>query len=220
MSKLQSARTGARCVGLVVGLLMALPVAAVEREDARALSRDDGRLLYREVHYRDRTGDVARRVVLYQCPDGVAFARKTVQYDGPEPANSIVINTKTRYLYLVQGDGTAIRYGVGVGKEGFTWKGTETISAKREWPDWYPPAEMRERRPELPVMMAGGPENPLGARALYLYKDGRDTLFRIHGTPQPWTMGQKFSSGCLRLINDHAIDLYDRVPVGTPVVVG
>ena len=144
-----------------------------------------------------------------------AFARKTVQYDGPEPANSIVINTKTRYLYLVQGDGTAIRYGVGVGKEGFTWKGTETISAKREWPDWYPPAEMRERRPELPVMMAGGPKNPLGARALYLGK----TLYRIHGSNEPWSIGRAVSSGCIRMTNDDVTDLYGRVGVGTTVKV-
>lgn len=144
-----------------------------------------------------------------------AFARTTVRYDGPEPANSIVINTKTRYLYLVQGDGTAIRYGVGVGKEGFTWKGVETISAKREWPDWYPPAEMRQRRPELPVMMAGGPENPLGARALYLGK----TLYRIHGSNEPWTIGRAVSSGCIRMTNDDVTDLYGRVGVGTTVKV-
>nr|WP_261405808.1 L,D-transpeptidase [Chenggangzhangella methanolivorans] len=144
-----------------------------------------------------------------------AFARTTVRYDGPEPANSIVINTKTRYLYLVQGDGTAIRYGVGVGKEGFTWKGVETISAKREWPDWYPPAEMRQRRPELPVMMGGGPENPLGARALYLGK----TLYRIHGSNEPWTIGRAVSSGCIRMTNDDVTDLYGRVGVGTTVKV-
>jgi lipoprotein-anchoring transpeptidase ErfK/SrfK len=143
------------------------------------------------------------------------FARTTVRYDGPEPANSIVINTRTRYLYLVQGDGTAIRYGVGVGKEGFTWKGTQKISAKREWPDWHPPAEMRERRPELPVMMAGGPDNPLGARALYL----GNTLYRIHGSNEPWTIGRAVSSGCIRMTNEDVMDLYDRVNIGTLVKV-
>lgn len=144
-----------------------------------------------------------------------AYVRTTVRYDGPEPANSIVINTRTRYLYLVQGDGTAIRYGVGVGKEGFTWKGTEKISAKREWPDWHPPAEMRQRRPELPVMMAGGPDNPLGARALYL----GNTLYRIHGSNEPWTIGHAVSSGCIRMTNDDVTDLYERVGVGTTVKV-
>ncbi|MDR4307066.1 L,D-transpeptidase [Chelatococcus sambhunathii] len=143
------------------------------------------------------------------------FARTTVRYSGSEPANSIVIDTRTRYLYLVQGDGTAIRYGVGVGKEGFTWKGTNKISAKREWPDWYPPAEMRARRPELPEMMSGGPDNPLGARALYL----GNTLYRIHGSNEPWTIGHAVSSGCIRMTNDDVIDLYERVNVGTTVKV-
>lgn len=143
------------------------------------------------------------------------FARTTVRYDGSEPANSIVINTRTRYLYLVQGDGTAIRYGVGVGKEGFTWKGTQQISAKREWPNWHPPAEMRQRRPELPEMMEGGPDNPLGARALYL----GNTLYRIHGSNEPWTIGRAVSSGCIRMTNDDVIDLYERVNVGTTVKV-
>lgn len=143
------------------------------------------------------------------------FARTTVKYDGTEPANSIVINTRTRYLYLVQGDGTAIRYGVGVGKEGFTWKGTQQISAKREWPNWHPPAEMRARRPELPEMMEGGPDNPLGARALYL----GNTLYRIHGSNEPWTIGRAVSSGCIRMTNDDVTDLYERVNVGTTVKV-
>ncbi|RXF68247.1 L,D-transpeptidase [Hansschlegelia zhihuaiae] len=143
------------------------------------------------------------------------FARTTVRYNGSEPANSIVIDTRTRYLYLVQGDGTAIRYGVGVGKEGFTWKGVQKISAKREWPDWHPPAEMRERRPELPVMMAGGPDNPLGARALYL----GNTLYRIHGSNEPWTIGRAVSSGCIRMTNEDVIDLYERVNIGTTVKV-
>jgi lipoprotein-anchoring transpeptidase ErfK/SrfK len=143
------------------------------------------------------------------------FARTTVNYRGAEPAGSIVIDTRSRYLYLVQNDGTAIRYGVGVGKEGFTWKGTQKISAKREWPDWHPPAEMRERRPELPVMMEGGPDNPLGARALYL----GNTLYRIHGSNEPWTIGRAVSSGCIRMTNEDVIDLYERVGVGTTVKV-
>jgi lipoprotein-anchoring transpeptidase ErfK/SrfK len=143
------------------------------------------------------------------------FARTTVPYRGREPANSIVIDTKARFLYLVQGDGTAVRYGVGVGKEGFSWKGVEKISQKREWPDWRPPAEMRKRRPELPVHMAGGPDNPLGARALYL----GSTLYRIHGSNEPWTIGQAVSSGCIRMTNEDVTDLYDRVGIGTIVKV-
>ena len=143
------------------------------------------------------------------------FARTVVPYRGSEPAGSIVIDTKARYLYLIQKDGSAIRYGVGVGKEGFAWKGTETISDKKEWPDWRPPAEMRQRRPELPVMMAGGPDNPLGARALYLGK----TLYRIHGSNEPWTIGHAVSSGCIRMTNEDVMDLYERVGVGTTVKV-
>lgn len=143
------------------------------------------------------------------------FARTTVSYSGGEKAGSIVIDTRSRYLYLVQGGGTAIRYGVGVGKQGFSWKGVETISAKKEWPDWRPPAEMRQRRPELPVMMEGGPDNPLGARALYL----GSTLYRIHGSNEPWTIGHAVSSGCIRMTNDDVTDLYERVGVGTSVKV-
>ncbi len=143
------------------------------------------------------------------------FARTTVPYNGPEPANSIVIDTRSRYLYLIQPGGQAIRYGVGVGKQGFSWRGTETISSKKEWPDWRPPAEMRARRPELPVMMAGGPDNPLGARALYL----GSTLYRIHGSNEPWTIGHAVSSGCIRMTNEDVTDLYERVGVGTTVKV-
>ncbi|MFD1702489.1 L,D-transpeptidase [Methylopila henanensis] len=154
-------------------------------------------------------GDAARRTV------DPKFARTTVQYAGSEPAGSIVINTRERFLYLVQGDGTAIRYGVGVGKEGFSWKGTETISQKREWPDWRPPAEMRQRRPELPAFMPGGPDNPLGARALYL----GSTLYRIHGSNEPWSIGRAVSSGCIRMTNEDVTDLYERVRVGTVVKV-
>ncbi|GLK74761.1 hypothetical protein GCM10008171_00130 [Methylopila jiangsuensis] len=143
------------------------------------------------------------------------FARATVPYRGPEEPGTIVINTSERFLYLVQADGTAIRYGVGVGKEGFSWKGVETISNKREWPDWRPPAEMRQRRPELPVFMPGGPNNPLGARALYL----GSTLYRIHGSNEPWSIGRAVSSGCIRMTNEDVTDLYDRVGVGTKVKV-
>lgn len=143
------------------------------------------------------------------------FLKQVVAYHGREPAGTIVIDTPTRYLYLVQGDGQALRYGIGVGKPGFQWAGTKAITAKREWPSWTPPAEMLKRRPDLPRFMEGGPENPLGARALYL----GSSLYRIHGSNEPWTIGTAVSSGCIRMRNEDVIDLYERVKVGTKVVV-
>jgi lipoprotein-anchoring transpeptidase ErfK/SrfK len=126
-----------------------------------------------------------------------------------------VIDTATRYLYLVEADGSARRYGVGVGKAGFDWVGAHTVTRKAEWPSWVPPAEMRKRRPGLPVRMAGGPDNPLGARALYL----GSTLYRIHGSNEPWTIGKAVSSGCFRMRNEDVVELYEMVDVGTRVIV-
>jgi lipoprotein-anchoring transpeptidase ErfK/SrfK len=143
------------------------------------------------------------------------FQRQLVNYATPEPAGTIVIDTANTYLYLVRGGGKAVRYGIGVGREGFTWAGAERVSRMAEWPDWHPPAEMIERQPYLPRFMAGGPGNPLGARALYLGK----TLYRIHGTNQPSTIGTFVSSGCIRLVNADIEDLYNRVQVGARVVV-
>ena len=143
------------------------------------------------------------------------FRRQLVQFQSAEPAGTIVIDTAHTYLYLVLGNGQAMRYGIGVGREGFTWAGAERVSRMKEWPDWYPPSEMIERQPYLPRMMAGGETNPLGARALYLGK----TLYRIHGTNQPSTIGKYVSSGCIRLTNEDIADLYSRVQVGTRVVV-
>jgi lipoprotein-anchoring transpeptidase ErfK/SrfK len=143
------------------------------------------------------------------------FKRQVVAYPTNEPAGTIIIDTPNTYLYLVMGHGQAMRYGVGVGREGFTWTGTERISKMTQWPDWFPPKEMIERQPYLPRFMAGGPSNPLGARALYLGK----TLYRIHGTNQPSTIGSFVSSGCIRLVNDDIEDLFTRVQVGTRVVV-
>jgi lipoprotein-anchoring transpeptidase ErfK/SrfK len=141
--------------------------------------------------------------------------RTQVEYATREPAGTIIIDTANTYLYLVLGNGKAMRYGIGVGREGFTWAGAERVSRMAEWPDWHPPAEMIERQPYLPRFMAGGDGNPLGARALYLGK----TLYRIHGTNQPSTIGTFVSSGCIRLINEDVTDLYQRVQVGTRVVV-
>ncbi|MGC1357216.1 MAG: L,D-transpeptidase [Xanthobacteraceae bacterium] len=158
-----------------------------------------------------------------------SFARTIVAYPGHEPVGTIVIDPSSHLLYLVQRGDKAIRYGVGVGAEGFLWSGRATIDHKLEWPDWYPPAEMMARKPELRQYMVemrggglgmkGGPENPLGARAMYLYSGGKDTLYRIHGTNEPWTIGTNISSGCIRLTNDDVVDLYSRTPIGTKVVV-
>ncbi len=149
----------------------------------------------------------------------VQYRRQQVADPTGEKPGTIVIDTKDKFLYFVEPDGKAMRYGVGVGKEGFGWTGEAKVGAKQEWPDWIPPAEMLQRRPELPLRMSGGPENPLGARAMYLYRDGKDTLFRIHGTNEPLTIGRAMSSGCIRMINFDVQDLYERVPIGTKVVV-
>jgi lipoprotein-anchoring transpeptidase ErfK/SrfK len=141
--------------------------------------------------------------------------RQVVAYSGSEASGTIVIDTANTYLYYVLGGGRALRYGIGVGREGFTWSGIETIARKAEWPDWIPPAEMVARQPYLPRWVAGGPGNPLGARALYL----GNTAYRIHGTNAPSTIGGHVSSGCIRMLNEDVMDLYDRVQVGTKVVV-
>lgn len=150
------------------------------------------------------------------------FRRQVVKYETKERPGTIVVDPANRYLYLVMKDGEAMRYGVGVGREGFAWAGRARIRRKAEWPKWTPPAEMIKRRPDLAKYrngMPGGPDNPLGARALYLYQGSRDTLYRIHGTNEPWTIGQAMSSGCIRLLNDDVKDLYNRVGLGTRVVV-
>jgi lipoprotein-anchoring transpeptidase ErfK/SrfK len=149
----------------------------------------------------------------YELPE--QYARKVVFYRTSEPVGSIIVETRERALYLVQPNNRAIRYGIGVGRDGFRWKGLLKVSRKAEWPDWRPPAEMIERQPYLPRFMAGGAGNPLGARALYL----GNTEYRIHGTNQPHTIGEAVSSGCFRLVNADVIDLYERVSVGARVVV-
>jgi len=146
---------------------------------------------------------------------GTYFPREVVSFPEKLSPGTIVISTSQRRLYYVLGNGKALRYAIAVGKEGYAWSGTSTVSSKREWPDWSPPADMRKRRPDLPVHMAGGKDNPLGARALYL----GDTLYRIHGTNEPWYMGTARSSGCIRMINDDIIDLYNRTNIGATVIV-
>ncbi|HAO42535.1 MAG TPA: L,D-transpeptidase [Afipia sp.] len=141
--------------------------------------------------------------------------RTTVGFLGNYAPGTIIIDTKERRLYLVQEGGRALRYGIGVGRDGFRWGGVHRITAKKEWPSWTPPAQMLRRRPDLPRHMVGGPDNPLGARAMYL----GSTLYRIHGSNEPETIGQAVSSGCFRMVNDDVIDLYDRVRVGATVIV-
>jgi lipoprotein-anchoring transpeptidase ErfK/SrfK len=157
-----------------------------------------------------------------------AFLRRTVDYASTEAPGTIVVDPHGHYLYHVLGNGRAMRYGVGVGREGFGWSGIAMIHSKQEWPDWYPPKEMFERQPEIKKEMAtlqsglgmhGGPGNPLGARAMYLWQGNVDTLYRIHGTVEPWTIGTSVSSGCIRMINQDAINLYGATSVGTKVVV-
>lgn len=156
------------------------------------------------------------------------FLRREVADPTGEAPGAIVVDPYGRFLYHVHSGGRATRYGVGVGKQGFEWSGDATIQSKQHWPDWYPPAEMIARRPDLKPQLtelqsgqgvAGGPRNPLGARAMYLWQGGKDTLFRIHGTIEPYSIGTSVSSGCIRMINQDAIDLYERVPLGSKVVV-
>ncbi len=147
------------------------------------------------------------------------YARQSVAYAGPERPGSIVVDIDQRLLYLVQDGGQAIRYGVGVGKLGFSWKGQASVGRKGVWPDWGPTRTMVSLHPDLPASRKGGLDNPLGARALYLYQGSRDTLFRIHGTNEPWSIGEQMSSGCVRMLNEDVADLYARVPVGTTVYV-
>ena len=163
--------------------------------------------------------DVSRGHV--QEPDP-RYRRQFVKYETSEPAGTIVVDPDQRFLYLVMGAGEALRYGVAVGREGSNWSGRATIRRKAEWPTWTPTKWMIQRDPKLARWsrgMPGGPRNPLGARALYLYQGDRDTLYRIHGTNEPWSIGRAVSSGCIRLVNDDIIDLYVRVPLGTSVLV-
>ena len=154
----------------------------------------------------------------FQTPFGVLYGvipREIVDYPTAHTGGTIVVSTSQRRLYYVLGGGKAIRYGIAVGMEGYAWSGTNTISAKREWPDWTPTPDEIKRFPTLPRHMAGGPNNPLGARALYL----GDTLYRIHGTNEPWKLGGDVSSGCIRMSNDDVVDLYNRAKVGATVIV-
>jgi lipoprotein-anchoring transpeptidase ErfK/SrfK len=191
--------------GLAVGILAVFAVAALPFDLSAVAAR-------KELSTQEQPGYVP-------TPDEellpAEYRPQPVYFRSNEPPGTIVVHTSERFLYLVQDDSRAIRYGIGVGRDGFQWQGLLKISRKQEWPDWRPPPEMIERQPYLPRFMAGGPGNPLGARALYL----GDTVYRIHGTNQPRTIGHAVSSGCFRLVNRDVIDLFQRVPVGTKVVV-
>jgi lipoprotein-anchoring transpeptidase ErfK/SrfK len=147
------------------------------------------------------------------------WRRQLVKYRSREPQGTVVIDTSHHFLYIIFENQTALRYGVGVGRDGFRWYGRARIDRKALWPRWIPPPEMRERQPELPEYMDGGPDNPLGPRALYLFRNGRDLGYRLHGTLEPWSIGSNVSSGCIRLFSEDVIDLYQRCPIGTRVLV-
>lgn len=147
------------------------------------------------------------------------WQRQMVKYFSDEPKGTVVVDTRNHYLYLIWENNTALRYGVGVGREGFQWFGRANVAMKKRWPRWVPPDEMRERQPDLPKVMEGGPANPLGPRALYLHNNQGDTGYRIHGTTKPWSIGTDASSGCIRMFNEDVIDLYRRCPIGAAVLV-
>ena len=209
MRSFVTALMGLACAGAA----LATPVAAYEIDP---LTRQP---LNNALSVRVRPQNVAARAVAPLQVEGVPqaspIAREIVAFDGPYRAGTIVVSTEERRLYLVMENGQALRYGIGVGRPGFTWGGQQSITRKAEWPDWTPPAEMLRRRPDLPHFMKGGIENPLGARAMYL---GR-TIYRIHGSNEPETIGTAVSSGCIRMTNEDVTDLYTRVKVGTRVVV-
>lgn len=190
-------------------------------DQARSSRRQPQQFDYALAYSARMDGDIALEAFDYTKMDP-RFLRQEVRYFGPEKPNTIVIDTRRRHLYLVQEGGMAMRYGIAVGKEGHGWTGNAKLQWKQKWPTWTPPAEMIARKPELQKYadgLKGSPANPLGARAMYLFKDGRDTLYRIHGTDKPYSIGKAASSGCFRMINQDVIDLYDRVQTKGQVLV-
>lgn len=178
-------------------------------------------LVYNASEGRWEEVNLAQRQRMKSVPS--KFKRRGVMVSTQEAPGTIIIDTNNKFLYHITGNNRATRYGVGVGREGFGWSGTVKVGAMKEWPTWTPPAEMRARERAagriLPISMAGGPDNPLGARAMYLYKGGRDTIYRIHGTNQPWSIGLNLSSGCIRMMNKDVEHLYSNVDIGTKVIV-
>jgi lipoprotein-anchoring transpeptidase ErfK/SrfK len=204
-----------RAVGGAVGILLSLTVAVA---DTAAASRSLFDLFNSPSRSQFTTGRSVNGPALQHNRKARLdrkYMRQVVDINSGEPAGTIIVMTHKKFLYLVLGDGKAIRYGIGTARDGFEWSGTHRVTAKREWPGWTPPAEMKKRQPDLPDYMPGGINNPLGARALYI----GSTLYRIHGTNEPWTIGQDVSSGCIRMINDDVVDLYERVKIGAKVIV-
>ena len=196
---------------ILAGALAAAALMAADWATAAPLSLSHNVYAYSRA---DQMGPVDEETQQgYEAP--AQFRRQVVAYNGSEAPGTVIIDTPNTFLYLVMGNGRALRYGIGVGRDGFRWSGVQHVTKKAEWPDWTPPSEMIARQPYLPRFMAGGPTNPLGARAMYL----GNTIYRIHGTNAPSTIGQRVSSGCIRLTNEDVIDLASRVNVGTKVVV-
>src|SRR6476646_6949662 len=196
---------------ILAGALAAAALMAADWATAAPLSLSHNVYAYSRA---DQMGPIDEETQQgYEAP--AQFRRQIVAYNGSEAPGTVIIDTPNTFLYLVQPGGRAIRYGIGVGRDGFRWSGVQQITKKAEWPDWNPPPEMIQRQPYLPRFMAGGPTNPLGARAMYL----GGTVYRIHGTNAPETIGHQVSSGCIRLINQDVTDLYSRVNVGTKVIV-
>ncbi len=200
------------CSAVLFASILTIPVApAFAQVFAYSPAVPDSAVFPRYAPQPQQPGDAASSSDELAAP----LRRQIVAYDGNEPAGTIIIDTAHTFLYLTLGNGKAMRYGIGVGREGFTWSGIQQITRKAEWPDWIPPSEMVARQPYLPRWVGGGPGNPLGARALYL----GNTDYRIHGTNDPTTIGKRVSSGCIRLRNEDVEDLYQRVGIGTKVVV-
>ncbi|HSO47872.1 MAG TPA: L,D-transpeptidase [Rhizobiaceae bacterium] len=199
----------------------ALAVGAFVFASAPLATSARAELVYNASEGRWEEVNLAQRQRMKAVPS--KFKRRGVMVATQEAPGTIIIDTNNKFLYHITGNNRATRYGVGVGREGFGWSGTVKVGAKKEWPTWTPPAEMRARERAagriLPISMAGGPDNPLGARAMYLYKGGRDTIYRIHGTNQPWSIGLNLSSGCIRMMNKDVEHLYSNVDIGTKVIV-
>ena len=192
--------------GMIAGLFVAAEMATAEFNPAVQTQYDtSGKVV-------SAPGNFAAG---YRSSKASPIKREEVDFDGKYAAGTIVVDTEERRLYYVMDDGKAMKYGIGVGRPGFQWAGTHAITRKAEWPGWTPPPAMRKRQPGLPAFMAGGPNNPLGARAMYI----GSTFYRIHGSNEPWTIGQAVSSGCIRMANEDVIDLYERVKVGSKVIV-
>jgi len=200
--------------------LASLAATAASASAAAAQARGSAQPVPEEAYFDglvDDNGFSFRKTNMKQI--AARYRRQLVKYIHKEPPGSLVVDTKNHALYVTFENNTALRYGVGVGREGFQWFERAEVGRKAVWPDWVPPAEMLARRPDLPKQMKGGPDNPLGARALYLYEGDNDTIYRIHGTVEPWTIGLDVSSGCIRMNNDDIIDLHSRVGVGAKVIV-